>query len=254
MIISVLVNELKHVQRDYCWIRSKYLMDIRLYSPSRIFLAIGTFGFIFIIIFFSICTYVPCNSFNNINKINNTYINISDSNPLKLYLEYCEVVDYDENTKTLKLFYDSIKVISNEYSNTDKENMLEIFLVIPLYFIFNLINEVSRLLLVRYTDSNNILIYKNLYYFINRIVVIIVNKGDQKYLTYPQFFLLQFEEVVSILSNLIYIEVLELRFCKLDYELKKNIEIRSQNDTKESSILIKKVNNDEDDNELESDN
>ena len=148
----------------------------------------------------------------------------------------------------------SIKVISNEYSNTDKENMLEIFLVIPLYFIINLINEFSRLLLVRYTDSNNILIYKNLYYFINRIVVIIVNKGDQKYLTYPQFFLLQFEEVVSILSNLIYIEVLELRFCKLDYELKKNIEIRSQNDTKESSILIKKVNNDEDDNELESDN
>ena len=65
---------------------------------------------------------------------------------------------------------------------------------------------------------------------------------------------MQFEEVVSILSNLIYIEVLELRFCKLDYELKKNIEIRSQNDTKESSILIKKVNNDEDDNELESDN
>ena len=252
--ILFLVNELKHVQRDYCWIRSKYLMDIRLYSPSKIFLAIGTCGFIFIIIFFSICTYVPCNSFNNINKINNTYINISDSNPLKLYLEYCEVVDYDENTKTLKLFYDSIKVISNEYSNTDKENMLEIFLVIPLYFIFNLINEVSRLLLVRYTDSNNILIYKNLFYFINRIVVIIVNKGDQKYLTYPQFFLLQFEEVVSILSNLIYIEVLELRFCKLDYELKKNIEIRSQNDTKESSILIKKVNNDEDDNELESDN
>ena len=52
-----------------------------------------------------------------------------------------------------------MKLISKEYSNTDKENMLEIFLIIPLLFIFNLINEISRLMMVRHTDPNNILIY-----------------------------------------------------------------------------------------------
>ena len=35
------------------------------------------------------------------------------------------------------------------------------------------------------------------------------------------FFILELEELISIISNMIYIELLELKFCKLDYELKK---------------------------------
>ena len=31
------------------------------------------------------------------------------------------------------------------------------------------------------------------------------------------FFILELEELISIISNMIYIEVLELKFCKLDY-------------------------------------
>ena len=127
------------------------------------------------------------------------------------------------NTKTLYLLYDSMKLISQEYSNTDKETMLEIFLIIPLLFIINLINEVSRLIIVQYLDPNNILIYKNFLYFFERIIQIIINKGDEQYLTYTQFFLTEIEELLSIVSNMIYIEVLELKFCGLDYELKKNI-------------------------------
>ena len=123
---------------------------------------------------------------------------------LELYKECCQLKDYDENTKKLYLLYDSIKLISREYSNTEKENMLEIFLIIPLLFIFLLINEISLLMMVKYTDANNILILN--------------------------FYLIEFEELISILSNLIYIEVLELRFCGFNYELKKNITMRGYKD------------------------
>ena len=123
--------------------------------------------------------------------------------------------------------------------------MLEIFLIIPLLFIFNLINEVSRLMMVRYTDPNNILIYKNFYYFVKRIIVIIINKGDEQYITYLQFFTLEIEELISIVSNMIYIEVLELKFCGLDYELKKNISLRSNMDNLEGFNSIKKLQEDE---------
>ena len=47
------------------------------------------------------------------------------------------------------------------------------------------------------------------------------------------FFILELEELISIISNMIYIEVLELKFCKLDYELKKNIIKRSLKDLKD---------------------
>ena len=220
-------------------------MDVRSFSPYKIFITIGTIGFIFIIIFFSIFTNVPCKTFNNINKIGDDYVNKDTGEKLKLYKEYCSLEDYDENTKTLYLLYDSFSLITQEYSNTDKENMLEIFLIIPLLFIFNLVNEVSRLMMVRYTDPNNILIYKNFYYFVKRIIQIIINKGDEQYITYIQFFTLEIEELISIVSNMIYIEVLELKFCGLDYELKKNITQRSNIENLEGFNSVKKLEEDE---------
>jgi hypothetical protein len=234
-----LAFELKNIQRDFCWIKAKYIMDTKSYSPSRIFFTIGIIGFIFTIIFFSIFSHVPCKTFNNIEKIEDNYIYNKTKEPFKLYMEYCQLTDYDEKTKTLYLFYDSIKLISKEYSNTDKENMMEIFLLIPLFFVLNLINELSRMMIVKYLDPNNILIYKNFNYFFQRIIVIIINKGDEQYLTYVQFFILELEELLSIICNMIYIEVLQLNFCGFDYELKKNIAKRGNKDSLDNNDLIR---------------
>ena len=231
-----LVNELNHIQRDYCWIKYKYLMDMKSYAPSKILMTMGGIGFIFLIILFPIFTYVPCKTFTNIIKDGKSYINIDTGKSLELYKEYCSLEDYDENTKTLYLLYDSIKKISQEYSNTDKENMLEIFLVIPISFISLVIIEISYLMLIRYTDPNNILISKNFYFIINRLICIIINKGDEQYITYFSFFIEEFLEIVFIISNMIYIEVLEFKFCGFDYELKKNISGRSITEITESFI------------------
>ena len=226
-----LANEFKHIQRDYCWIKAKYLMDIKSKSPYKIFFVIGSIGIIILIIFFSIFTFVPCKTFNNINIIENNYFYNNTNETLKLCLEYCTLKDYDENTKTLYLFYDSIKLISKEYSNTDRDNMLEIFLLIPLLFLFHSANEISRLMLVRYTDPNNILIYRYFYYFVKRIIEIIINEADEQYMRIDKFILFEIEQLAGVISGLIYIEVLELKFCKFDYELKKNIDKRGVKDT-----------------------
>ena len=74
IFLFILANEVIHIQRDYCWVKGKYLMDIKSFSPGKIFMTIGGFGFIFVILFFSIFTYVPCKTFNNIEKIDNSYI------------------------------------------------------------------------------------------------------------------------------------------------------------------------------------
>ena len=135
--------------------------------------------------------------------------------------------------------YDSIKLISNEYSNTNIENMIEIFIIIPLYFLILFVNEISKMMMVRYTDPNNILIYRNIFYFMKRLINEIVNQGDEKYITYLQFSFLQFGEIVSIISNMIYIEIIELKFCNFDFNLKKNIALRGRHD----SMIIENENN-----------
>ena len=244
-----LANELNHIQRDYVWIQSKYLMDVRAYLPSKLFMVLGTIGFFFVIIFFIAFTFIPCKTFKNIQKVNNTYINLDTGETLQFYKEYCQLKDYDEKTKTLYLLYDSFKLVIKDYSNTDRDNILEIFILIPLLFLFHGINEISRLMMVRYTDPNNILIYKNIHLFLKRIVQIIINKGDEQYITLLQFFLAEFKELVSIISNMIYIEVIELNFCGLDYELKKNIDKRGLKDIQQNFKLINK--DDDNDNEEE---
>ena len=152
---------------------------------------------------------------------------------------------------TLYLLYDSFELVIKDYSNTDRDNMLEIFVLIPLLFIFHGINEISRLMMVRYTDPNNILIYKNIHLFLQRIIKIIINKGDEQYITFLQFFLAEFKELVSIISNMIYIEVIELNFCGLDYELKKNIDKRGLKDIQQNFNVINKDNDDNDNEEMD---
>ena len=86
--------------------------------------------------------------------------------------------------------------------------------------------------MVRYTDPNNILIYKNLYYLVKRFIIGIRNNWDEKYLTKIQFTLNEIADITYIICNLIYIEILELKFCNFDYQLKKNITKRAEKDDK----------------------
>ena len=227
--ILLIANEIRYCLRDFCWLKMKYLMDIKSFSPYKIYLAIGSIGIILIAISFPIFTYVPCKTFNNINKTGNNYFN-NNGEALKLYLEYCTLKDYDEKTKTLYIYYDSMKIISREYSNTDKNNMLEIFLLIPLLIIIFSVQEVSRLIIIRYNDPNNILIYGYFYYFMKNLIQIILNEGDEQYMRHDKFAIKELENLAGIITGLIYIEVIELKFCKLDFELKKNIERRGTED------------------------
>ena len=66
--LLLIANELRHIQRDYCWLNMKYLMDIKSLPPYKIFLVIGSIGIVFIIILFSIFTFVPCKTFSGIDK------------------------------------------------------------------------------------------------------------------------------------------------------------------------------------------
>jgi hypothetical protein len=224
-------------------------MDVRAYSPSKLFMVIGSIGCFLVIIFFMIFTYVPCKNIDNIIKINDIYKYFGTNETFSLNKEYCKLDVHDNNTKILTLYYDNFKLVLDDYSNTKKENIYEIFILIPLLLLFNLINEISRLMMVRYTDPNNILIYKNIHLFLQRIVKIIINKGDEQYITYFQFFLAEIEELASIISNMIYIEVIELNFCGLDFEIKRNINKRSLKDMQQNFESINKVT--DDDNEEE---
>ena len=253
-ILSIALLSLT-VMRDYSWVKSKYLIDKKDVSLSRMLFITGIIGLFLSIISFIISSYSPCKTYNNVIKgENNNYF--IDNKLLSLSREICFVQDYDNDTKTLKLYYDSFFVMAKEYRVFSKEVKLELFIILPLFLITTMIKNSCNMIIIKYLEGYHILISDNLYFFTNRLIVFILNKANEEYLTIVQFILRELCESIYIIINLVYIEIIELKFCGLDYDLKKNIQERSKVDSNkenESELGINLVENDKENQQIEMD-
>ena len=116
-----------------------------------------------------------------------------------------------------------------------------------------MVKSYCHIMIIKYLEPNIILIVENFYYFIRTIARIIANKADEKYCTNAQFALNIIQEIITIICNMIYIELLELKFCNLDYDLKRNIKQRSDDEYLQSEENLDnnyEITNDENNNSL----
>jgi hypothetical protein len=216
------------IMKDYSWIQSKYLMDIRGINVYIILLVTGVTGFILVIILFIISSYNPCDIVNviNVDFVNELYTDINNIT-YPMSKQICFVSEYNENENILKFYYDNFFLFFKDYNL--KEDKFEIFFVMPLYFLLISIINICNIMMIRYLDPNYILINKNASYFLEKFIYyFFIIKCNEEYGTFSFFIIDEIQLLISIISNLIYIEVIELKFCELDYDLKKNIEIRCE--------------------------
>ena len=87
-------------------------------------------------------------------------------------------------------------------------------------------------MILKYVNANAMLVNINFNYLLSRMIMYIKNKASEEYLTITEFVLLELCEILAILAYMIYIELIELKFCKLDYHLKKKIAERATTDSK----------------------
>ena len=188
------------LMRDYSWIKSKYLMDKKLISICLILFLTGLFGIILSIISFIISTYTPCKTYHNVIKdeSNNYYI---DNKIINLSKEICYIQDYNEIDKSLKLYYDNFLLMIDEYKVFNKDIKKELFIILPLYTIISMIKNSCHMIMIKHIEPYNILISDNLYFFINRLIVFILNKANEEYLSVGQFILMELLEIIYITSN-----------------------------------------------------
>ena len=216
------------IMKDYSWIQSKYLMDIRGINIYIILLVTGVTGLILVIILFVISFYNPCDSVNviNVDFVNELYTDINNMT-YPMSKQICFVSEYNENENILKFYYDNFFLFLKDYSL--KEDKFEIFFVMPLYFLLISIINISNIMMIKYLDPNYILINKNVSYFLEKFIYyFFIIKCNEEYGIFSFFIIDEIQLLISIISNLIYIEIIELKFCELDYDLKKNIEIRCE--------------------------
>ena len=213
------------IMRDYSWVKIKFFTDLKSIPIFKIFIFIGVIGCFLIVVIFIITTEFPCNIIENIKMVNGKFLYMDTNSEVDFIRQVCRLIDYDETAKTLKFYYDNFFIIIKDYSNSNKK-LLEIF-IIPIYLIINTAINFSSAMILKNLDPNAMLVNINFNYFLLRTILYIRHNASEEFLTLEEFILLQLCEILAIIAYMIYIELIELKFCDLDYDLKKNIEERS---------------------------
>lgn len=142
----------------------------------------------------------------------------------------------NENSNKTINYYDSFiihseKVFKGDGLNIFKNICLIIIKIIVIYFV-----NLFSILILKYLNPLFFICARYIYYFIVHVINFIVSliKGvnieNGSYLDF-------FSEFVGILGILIYIEFLELNFCNLNYNLKRNIIQRSGEDAPYMTLI-----------------
>ncbi len=123
------------------------------------------------------------------------------------------------------------------YDNEETRShfFMEIFLVIPLYLIFSFLEFVCQIFSIYYLNPNFILIKEPIYYGTLRLVSLIYNIKQISAVMYlSQFFLLEFAEIFGLLGYIVYLEIIELKFCGLDTNIRRKIINRNEDEKDEA--------------------
>ena len=179
--------------KSYTYTKIKWLMDIKYISISKILLMYGLFGF-----FISLVIYI-------------------------LSIIY---------------FHSFGEKFGNDKFQTAPINwgiyILEVILVIA-YMCFNFVSKFYYMYTLKTFSPIHVLINNSLYYLFLQIVLFfkliyeIINKiGDNDLLIFFYYVLIN---IFSVCCYMIYVELIELKFCGCDYDLKKNIIRRGRDDS-----------------------
>ena len=215
-------------------------MDLKYISPNKLLIIYGIIGTIICGIAGTISTFVPCEdkviSFDEMVKICSH--NITKEYENKTYYYYDSFIVHH-----IKIF--------PEYGNSFYafKNICLIIMKSITIFLVNLF----LLLILKYLNPLFFICVKFVYYFFVDLINFIT-PAIKKTKTENQTFLDFFSHTPGTTGILVYIEFIELNFCDLNYNLKKNIIYRSLSDSsiKELEIYENVKVNDDDDSSINS--
>ena len=222
--------------RNYSWVKSKYLMDIRSIPIYKILFLTGFMGCILISILFYIVSYIfPCKILFNVNKEGN-YVYYEKNETVDFSKYFCLIIDYEEKNKKLYLYYDNFSIFFRNIKNLQNKS-IEIVKIFG-YLLLRIIFAFSQMAILKNLNPISVIFNFNFNSFIIRLISYIRNGAKEEYLLASQFILLEVTELLAIIANMIYLGMIEIRIWKLDYDSSQSIEIRGINDYKQSLEII----------------
>jgi len=196
------------IYRSYVNTKLKWLMDLKFVSISKIFLFYSIIGFIHNLVICLISTFIPCGESESDYSILDYFCKVKNGN---------------------KRFYDNFDVyFSNLFSDSDcyKE-----FIALILGIAFFILYKFFNLKIIQRMTPVHIIFSFPIFYIFNKSYLLILNYfySDKKFCyldveyAKEKLILDYSSDIVSIIGYLIYLEIIELHFCKFDYNIRRNI-------------------------------
>ena len=183
-------------------IKIKAIMDFKYFSPYSIIILIGAFGFVFSFsaaILFSIFG-------KKCNKELKTDINC-----------FGEVLSY-------------FKVLKSKLENDSANFYLEVIIITPLYIISEFAQVTSFIFIIKYLNPIYSLLADNIYFTGYNIAYFFIKKNYYNKQRTIKFLFSEISEILEFLGFIIYLEIIELRFCGLNRNTRKNIALRGESE------------------------
>ena len=120
--------------------------------------------------------------------------------------------------------YDIFKYFS-ELKSSDKF-YIEIFVVYPIFIFSKFMQMYLEMLLIYFLNPFYVLWANDLTYGISKLISFISNK----YANYENFLFSELAEVSALLGNIIFLEIIELNFCGLSENIRRNIKLKGELD------------------------
>ena len=219
VVLGLIIYVIIITIRAYLYTKIKWFMDLKYISSSKVLIYIGFIGTLVFSISCIIETNIKCSEKINfcevIDKANNTYID-------NFYIYYQDLSEIDDRSEIIY------------------ESCLILFGIICKFFALY-----YDMLIIKFLTPVHIIFYGPLYYFLIKLIVIFYNRittsyffngiGEDDKKNFFQFFFDISGNFIAIFGFLIYLEIIELKFCKLNYNLRKYIEKRSLDDLTQSN-------------------
>jgi len=213
--------------RSYANSSIKYLMDLKYISEKKLLMLYGLIGTIISFIFCIITTFVKC---KDVEDKSNIY-------------DYICKVKYNE-----KLYFDNFKAVHQTLTNKYSLTIILKTIIGVICFYFN--KYISMLIIKYFTPVHLIFSVPVLYFTQKTILSISTLIQEQQFFSInrrnyieTKFSLDIAGDIISSIGFLVYLEIIELNFCSLNYNLKRKIADRADDEKYENLGIEKEDEN-----------
>lgn len=252
VFIFIIIYFASSTSSCYGTIIQKRIMDYQFVSPYNIIFYKGLLGMIISLVLILISTYIPCKK-NHIVNLSIANINSINNNTFLFYKNFSENSNNTDNYTAPPLFECVVTYKNNTYFdnalayikdiktlNVKKDKYLELFLSIPTYCVLHFITNILLIVVNKLLSPIHCLIVDSSYRLLHIPIQTLQNIHISNYTEgFFYEFIIQplstkilrvIAHFISLIGYGIYLEIIELKCCGLNKNIRKNIKKRAKFD------------------------